>query len=117
MINQRIRRVEETVKVEVAQIIQQEIKDPRVGFVTVSDVKVSKDLHNAIIFVSFLEDDEELNKKSLEALEKAKGFIRHELGKRIVLKYIPALSFKIDTSSRYAAHINEVLKSIKAGEY
>lgn len=116
MANQRMKRVEHSVKAELATIIQQEIKDPRFGFTTVSSVSVSKDLRSAVVFVSFLSDDEDANKQSLSILENASGFIRYELGKKVVLKYLPALKFVHDTSTQYAAHIDGVLRGIKASQ-
>lgn len=112
MATHRIERVEEQIKQEIADIIHNEVKDPRIGFITISEVKVSKDLRNALVFVSFLEDNKVKNDESLEGLNIAKGFIRRELGKRVTFKYLPELHFKLDETARHAAHINEILHSL-----
>lgn len=87
------------------------IKDPRLGFVTVTDVEISSDLKTAIVFFTVMnEQDIDV---SMEILNSAKGLIRSELSKRVRLKYIPSLEFKIDTSARHGGRIDELLREIK----
>jgi ribosome-binding factor A len=93
----RNERLAEAIKKEVAELLRDEIKDPRVGFVSITGVRVSKDLRYADIYASVLGEPEE-QKASIEALTKAQGFVRSELGKRIRLRYTPEINFKLDQS-------------------
>ena len=116
MLKERIKRVEELIQEEVADILQKEIKDPRIGFVTVSGVKVSKDLQNALVFVTVLGSEDNV-KKSLECLENATGFVRVELSKRLKhMKYCPKITFKFDDTLQHADKINRLLKKIQDEE-
>ena len=92
----RSRRVAQQVQREVALILQREIKDPRIGMVTVSDVEVSRDLQHAKIFVTFLFDDEPNIKAGLKVLEDAAGYVRILLGKAMQLRVVPELRFAYD---------------------
>jgi ribosome-binding factor A len=107
----RPERLAEAIKKEVSELLTEELKDPRIGFVSITSVEVSKDLRYANIFVSVFGEKPE-RKESLEALQKASGFIRGELAKRIRLRYTPEIVFKLDESiergSRLIALINEV---------
>lgn len=104
----RTQRIAEEMKREIASIIKENIKDPRVGFVTVTAVEVTPDSRYAKIFVSVYGDDDEV-KRALEGLEKASGYIRKEIAKRIKLRYTPEISFHFDESIRYGAKIAELL--------
>ncbi len=87
------------------------IKDPRLGFVTVTDVALSSDLKTGKVFITVMnEQDIEV---SMEILNSAKGLIRSELSKRVRLKYIPSIEFKIDTSARHGDRIDALLREIK----
>lgn len=108
----RVGRVGEQIKKEISQLIQYEVKDPRIGFVTVTGVEVTGDLSQAKIFVSILGNEEELQ-NTLVALEKAKGFLRSEIGKRIRLRHTPELIFKLDESIAYGSKIESLLKNIQ----
>ena len=105
-------RVRSLLKKEVSDIIFNQFKDPRVGFVTVTDVELSADLRNAKIFVSVMGDEEE-KKNTLNVLRNGTGFIRTEIGKRIRLRHTPELLFKIDNSLEYGAKINSLLEQVK----
>ncbi len=112
VLRERIKRVEELILEEVADILQKKVKDPRVGFVTVSKVKVTRDLQNALVFVTIMGSDEEI-KKGIDGLKNATGFIRAELGKRLkYMKYCPKVTFKYDDTLDYADNINKLLKKI-----
>ncbi|MBL0388957.1 30S ribosome-binding factor RbfA [Tumebacillus sp. ITR2] len=111
----RVSRVGEQIKKEIVDIVRTEIKDPRVGFVTITGVEASGDLQHATVFVSVLGNDDQ-RKGSLDALQKATGFIRAEVGRRIRLRRTPELHFKLDTSLDYSTRISEVLRDIKEGE-
>lgn len=110
MLRSRVQRVQELIKEEVGNILQFEIKDPRLGFVTVCRTKVSKDLRNALIFVSVL--DEEEADETMEALASARGFIKKRLGERIVLKFMPEIKFIKDENTAYAARISKLIDEI-----
>ena len=106
-----MRRVNEAVKEVLSEGIG-ELKDPRIGFVTVTGVRTSPDLRQARVRVSVLGNPDE-QKASIKGLVSAKGLIRHELGRRLEnLKYSPELRFELDPSIEYSVHISELLKEV-----
>lgn len=107
----RIEKIQELMKEEASKIILRDLKDPRLGFITVTQVEVSKDLSYASIYVSLLGSEQQM-KDSWEGLNSSLGFIRRELGKRIRLRCTPEISFKLDRSLDYSAHIQELLLKI-----
>lgn len=107
----RVGRVSEAIKEEVSQILREELKDPRVGFVTVTGVEVSNDLSYARIYVSIMGDSEQVQ-ESIQALNRAVGFIRSEVGKRVRLRHTPELVFKIDESLERGYKISNLLSKI-----
>lgn len=107
----RVGRVGEQIKKELSQIIQTDVKDPRIGFITVTAVDVTNDLSQAKVFLSVLGTEDEKD-DSLKALAKATGFIRSELGKRIRLRKVPELLFKMDTSIDYSSRIESLIQQI-----
>lgn len=111
----RVGRVGEQIKKELSQILQTELKDPRIGFVTVTGVEVTNDLSQAKVYLSVL-GSEEQKEETLKALAKGQGFIRTELGRRIRLRYTPELIFKFDTSIEYGSHIEKLLQQINREE-
>ncbi|KUO52279.1 MAG: ribosome-binding factor A [Desulfitibacter sp. BRH_c19] len=115
MVSMRPNRVAEQMKKEMAAIIEHQVKDPRIGFITITNVELSNDLRHAKIFFSSLGNDEE-QKKSLEGLEKAKGFIRKEIAQRIQLRYAPEILFRIDNSIEHGVKISRILSEIKSDE-
>lgn len=108
----RQERVAEAIRQEVSTILQREMKDPRVGFVTITRVELTPDLRNAKIFFSVLGREEE-HKKTREALDSACGFIRKSVAERINLRFAPEIMFREDHSSQYSVRIQEVLDEIK----
>lgn len=107
----RANRVGEQMKKELGDIISRKIKDPRVGFVTVTDVQVSGDLQIATVYISVL-GDEEQKESTLKGLAKAKGFIRSEIGQRIRLRKTPEITFEFDESIGYGHRIDTLLHQI-----
>jgi ribosome-binding factor A len=107
----RANRVAEQMKKELGEIISQKLKDPRVGFVTVTDVEVTGDLQEATIFISVLGTDQE-KEDSLLGLTKAKGFIRSEIGKRIRLRKVPEIEFEYDEALEYGNRIETILRDL-----
>jgi ribosome-binding factor A len=108
-------RVGDQIKKEVSQIIQRELKDPGIGFVTVTGVELSPDLKNARIFYSVL-GDEQKRQKSDQALNRAVFFIQHEIGKKMRLKYTPKIKFVYDHSLEKGARIEKALEKIRSSE-
>jgi ribosome-binding factor A len=96
-------------KVEIADILLRKIKDPRIGFVTVTDVAVADDLRNATVFISVYDAD---RSTMLKVLEGASAFIRSELGRRMRMKFIPELLFRYDDSLERGNHIMELLRHV-----
>jgi len=108
----RQERVAQAIKKEVSIIIHDELKDPRLGFVTVTRAEVTADLRQAKIFFSVLGKEEDY-KKTKEALDSALGFIRRLIARRIRLRLAPEIIFKEDRSSEYSIRIQQVLEEIK----
>lgn len=111
----RVGRVGEQIKKELSQIVQSELKDPRIGFLTITGVDVTNDLSLAKVYLSVLGSDEE-KEATLKALGAASGYVRSELGKRIRLRKVPELQFKFDTSIDYGSRIESLLQDINRGE-
>jgi ribosome-binding factor A len=112
MTSYRADQVGEQVREEIMSIIRRDLKDPRIGFVSITAVRMSPDLRQARIRVSVLGNPEEQN-SSLQGLISAKGLIRHELGRRLQnLKFSPELRFELDSSIEYSVHISELLKEV-----
>lgn len=107
----RSQRVGQLIKAEVADIILHRIKDPRLGFLTVTDVEVSDDLKHSRVFVSILDEDKV--QQTMEILNSAKSFVRSELGSRIRMKFTPTVFFHHDTTARYGSKIESLLRGIK----
>jgi len=105
-------RVSEALKREIGNIIQFELKDPRLGFITITQVEITPDLRCAKVFFSVLGKEEE-HKKTKEALDSALGFIRRLIAQRIRLRLVPEISFKEDRSAEYSIRIQEALDEIK----
>ncbi|MDF2536293.1 MAG: rbfA [Bacillales bacterium] len=112
---QRTNRVGEQMKKEISDIIGRKLKDPRVGFLTVTDVDVTGDLQQAKVYITTLGNDEE-RKNTLNGLVKATGFIRSELGKRIQLRVTPELTFEFDRSVEYGNRIENLLAAVRVEE-
>lgn len=108
----RAERVAQALKKEVGSIIHDELKDPRIGFVTVTRVELTQDLQYAKIFFSVLgTEKEQLDSK--QALESAVGFIKRQIGRRIKLRLVPEIRFIQDKSGEYSIHIQQELDKIK----
>src|ERR1700736_2756422 len=100
------------VREEIMQIIHRHLKDPRIGFASITEVRMSTDLRSARVRVSVLGDETE-QKQTLAGLRSATGLIRHELGRRLEnLKVAPELRFELDPSIEYSVHISKRLREI-----
>lgn len=109
----RSQRVSDLLREEIAEIIMRRLKDPRLGFVTVTGVDITDDLKIARVFISVLKEEEK--ETTLDILNSAKSFIRSEVAKRVRMKTIPTFEFRIDESVEYGARIDRLLKEIKKG--
>lgn len=107
----RQKRLGELLKHEISDMILREIKDPRIGFVSITDVEVSPDLRHAKVYISVLGTESE-RKSSLAGLRSAVGFMRREIGSRLRLKYTPDLSIVYDNSIEHGSHILELIDSV-----
>lgn len=108
----RQQRVGELIKREVSQIIQNDLRDPRIGFVTVTDAEVSRDLKHARVFVSFYGEPDKAQ-DCLFGLESARGYVRSQLARRAELKAVPEIDFGLDESVHDGARIEELLQSAR----
>ena len=111
MQGKRLDRVNQLIKEEVSMLLHRELKDPRLGFVTVTEVETAKDLRMAKVFVSVLGDDERW-KASMTALTSARGFVRNWLRQHLDLRVTPEITFHPDRSMEHAARIQALLKSL-----
>jgi ribosome-binding factor A len=115
MANPRVRRIADRIKVTVAEMLERRIKDPRLGFVTVTDVRVSGDTQHASVFYTVMGSDEEVA-GSAAALESAKGLIRSEVAKQLGTRHAPTLEFIHDALPENARHLEEVLAKVRADD-
>jgi ribosome-binding factor A len=112
MQGKRLDRVNQLMKEEISLLVQRELKDPRLGFVTVTEVAVSKDLRTAKVYVSVLGTEEQW-RESLAALHSARGFLRNSLAPHLRMRAVPDLTFHPDRSMAHAAHIQTVLERLR----
>lgn len=111
----RQRRVAEQIRDELAGLLRDEVKDPRVGFASIVKVDVSGDLRIALVSVSVFGNDDE-KQSTLKGLESATGFLRSELARRIRLRHVPELRFVLDDSIAHGAHISRLIRQIRKDE-
>jgi ribosome-binding factor A len=111
MQGKRLDRVNQLIKEEVSLLLQRELKDPRLGFVTVTEVETTNDLRQAKVYVSVLGNEGQWV-ASLQGLASARGFIRHWLRDHLDLRVTPALEFRPDRSMEHAAHIQTLLSRL-----
>lgn len=115
MASRRQRRVAQQIHRELSQLLMREVRDPRLGAVTVTEVRVTPDLLLARIYFSVLGDAED-EAVALAALERAGGFLRTQLAERLSLRFMPELTFMLDKSAEYGRRIEELLDQIAAEE-
>jgi len=108
----RNQRVKDLIREEISSIVLQEVKDPRVGFITVSNVEVTEDLRVAKIYFALNGSDQE-RKNSMTGLQRAQKFIRYKLGQKVRLKYLPELIFREDHSVEHVDQISKILIKLK----
>lgn len=108
----RARKLADVIKVVVANVLDKKVRDPRLGFVTVTDVRVTNDLQQATVFYTVLGDDSKRLSSAL-ALESAKGMLRTEVGKNVTVRLVPTLEFVADALPENAEHISDLLRVAK----
>src|SRR3990167_2660939 len=108
----RIERVNQAIKEEVSNIVLREVKDPRLQFVTITHVDVSRDLQHARVYFTVL-GNEEKTREAQSGLNSAKGFIRRLVGQRVNMRYTPEIEFIFDKSVEYGMQIEEILGKIR----
>ena len=112
MQGKRLERVNQLIKEEISLLLQRELQDPRLGFVTVTEVDVTPDLKYARVYVSVL-GSEERWVSTLQALESARGFVRNWLRRHLDLRVTPEIAFRPDRSMEHAAHIQSLLAGLR----
>jgi len=115
MTKPRVRRIADRIKVIVAEMLERRVKDPRLGFVTVTDVRVTGDTQQATVFYTVFGEDDDLV-GTAAALESAKGLIRSEVGKQLGMRHVPTLDFVHDALPETARHLDEVLARAKESD-
>lgn len=113
MSRKRVPRLNEQLKRELTQLLQFEVRDPRIGMVTVTAVEVTPDLYHAKVYYTLMGDDEE-RRAALEGLRAAAGFLRTEIGRRMRIRRAPELHFTFDSSLDHAMHIERLLREARA---
>lgn len=111
----RARKLADRIKVVVAETLERQVKDPRLGFVTVTDARITADLREATVFYTVL-GDEAARSDSAAALESAKGVLRAEVGKQTKVRFTPTLSFVLDGVQDNARHIDELIAKAHAAD-
>ena len=115
MSNPRVRKIADRIQVIVAEMLERRIKDPRLGFVTVTDVRVTADLREATVFYTVFGDESE-QAATAAALESAKGVLRSEVGRQTGIKHTPSLAFVVDALPDTARHIDDLLRQAAAAD-
>ena len=115
MASPRVRKVADRIQVIVAEMLERRIKDPRLGFVTITEVRLTGDSQQATIFYTVL-GDEAAEAGSAAALESAKGVLRSEVGKQLGMRHVPSLTFVRDALPETARHLDEILAAARASD-
>lgn len=113
MVNKRVARVNEQMKRELIALLRFEVRDPRVGMVTVTDVETAPDLYHAKVYISIAGDAEE-RERAMEGMRAAAGFLRGEIGRRMHIRRAPELHFTLDETLQHAMHIEQLLREARA---
>jgi ribosome-binding factor A len=111
----RARKLADRIKVVAAETIERRVKDPRLGFVTVTDVRVTADLHDATIFYTVL-GDETVRRESEQALESAKGLVRAAVGRETQVRFTPTITFVADVIPETSKHLEDLIASARAAD-
>ncbi len=115
MSSPRVRKIADRIKVIVAEMLERRVKDPRLGFITVTDVRVSGDTQQATVFYTVLGAEKDLEGTAV-ALSSAKGLIRAEVGKQLGMRHVPTLEFVHDALPEAARHIDDLLERVRESD-
>lgn len=115
MQGQRSQRVAETIQQEISALLLRGLKDPRIGFITITGVEVTPDLHLARVFYTVI-GDETARKNTAAGLKSSIPYIRQQLGRQLRMKYLPDLVFQYDSSIDYGNRIESLLRDIRSGQ-
>jgi len=115
MTSPRVRKIADRIQVIVAEMLERRIKDPRLGFVTVTDVRLTGDTQQATVFYTVLGEEGDLV-STAAALESAKGLLRSEVGKQLGMRHVPTLTFVHDALPESARHLDEVLAKARQSD-
>jgi ribosome-binding factor A len=114
-VTQRTDRVADRIRVELSELFLREVRDPRVHLASVSRVEVSRDLGHARVWVSILGEEKD-RVEAMEGLERARGFLRSQLGRRLGLRVTPELRFELDRGAQHLQEMSRLLEDLHAGE-
>jgi len=112
MMGIRSERVQVQLKREISRILHEDLKDPRIGFVTVTRIDLTGDLRYAKVYFSVLGDDAN-QESSVEGIQSAAGYIRRLIGERLKLKFVPELSFRLDKSIEYSINLEKTFERLR----
>ncbi|MBW2452044.1 MAG: 30S ribosome-binding factor RbfA [Deltaproteobacteria bacterium] len=115
MTSPRCRRVAETIHHEISQLLIKGLKDPRIGFITITAVDVSPDLRHAKVFYTLIGNETD-RKNTAAGLKSSTSYVRQQLGRQLRMKYIPDIHFEYDSSVEYGNHIEDLLREIKPSD-
>ncbi|MEV5002884.1 30S ribosome-binding factor RbfA [Nocardioides sp. LML1-1-1.1] len=115
MASPRVRKIADRIQVIVAELLERRIKDPRLGFVTVTEVRLTGDAQNATIYYTVLGEDAD-QQATAQALESARGMIRSEVGKQLGMRTVPTIAFEPDHIPESARHLDEVLAKAREAD-
>lgn len=111
----RVRRLADRIKVIVAEMLERRVKDPRLGFVTVTEVRVTNDLRSSTVFYTVLGEEEDRDASAV-ALESAKGLIRTEVARQTGARFAPTIEFVADALPETAAHIDDLIRQAQVAD-
>lgn len=115
MASPRVRKIADRIQVIVAELLERRVKDPRLGFVTVTEVRLTGDAQHATVYYTVLGEDAD-QQASAQALESARGMIRSEVGKQLGMRTVPTLAFEFDGVPESARHLDEVLAKAREAD-
>ncbi len=115
MASPRVRKIADRIQVIVAEMLERRIKDPRLGFVTVTEVRLTGDAQNATIYYTVLGEDDD-QQATAQALDSARGMIRSEVGKQLGMRTVPTIAFELDDIPESARHLDEVLAKAREAD-
>ena len=114
--SRRSERLADLIRQVLGELIEREVKDPRIGFTTLTEVQLTGDLRQARVYVSILGEDE-ARKQGMEGLAAAKAFLRHQLAHRLQLRHTPEIDFQLDRSQEYNERLDELIRRTKTGKH